>query len=197
MQFPLAEPFSVGASSSPYPMLPAEAPAPAENAAATKVCCFIPGCAFKAPATSCKSRTSSLWLAAKAMTPFLPVDIPQFVPSVAATSPVRSPLQLPRKATFRCAPRRRCHAPLPVPAFSPVLRGRPGRTGSCFVFHQAIRTPPHRSGRSPCGMRGCPSWRGLPAAHRPNTAPPAPANTAAGRLRCPAPVQCGLPPERA
>ena len=92
IQFPLAEPFSVGASSSPYPMLPAEAPAPAENAAATKVCCFIPGCAFKAPATSCKSRTSSLWLAAKAMTPFLPVDIPQFTPRVAATSPVRSPL---------------------------------------------------------------------------------------------------------
>ena len=86
---------------------------------------------------------------------------------------------------------------LPVPAFSPVLRGRPGRTGSCFVFHQAIRTPPHRSGRSPCGMRGCPSWRGLPAAHRPNTAPPTPANTAAGRLRCPAPDRCGLPPERA
>ena len=81
-----------GFVSSPYPMLPAEAPAPAENAAATKVCCFIPGCAFKAPATSCKSRTSSLWLAAKAMTPFLPVDIPQFAPSVAATSPVRSPL---------------------------------------------------------------------------------------------------------
>ena len=47
---------------------------------------------FKAPATSCKSRTSSLWLVAKAMTPFLPVDIPQFAPSVAATSPVRSPL---------------------------------------------------------------------------------------------------------
>ena len=106
-------------------------------------------------------------------------------------------LKLPRRATFRCAPQRRYHAPLPVPAFSPVLRGRPGRTGSCFVFHQAIRTPPHRSGRSPCGMRGCPSWRGLPAAHRPNTAPPAPANTAAGRLRCPAPDRCGLPPERA
>ena len=34
---------------------------------AMKVCCFIPGCAPSAPATSWRSRTSSLWLAAKAM----------------------------------------------------------------------------------------------------------------------------------
>ena len=34
---------------------------------AMKVCCFIPGCAPSAPATSWRFRTSSLWLAAKAM----------------------------------------------------------------------------------------------------------------------------------
>ena len=78
IQLPPADPFSVGDTSSQNPMLPAEAPAPAEKPAvrlwlfsfgclAINVCCFIPGCAARAAATSCRSRTSSRWLAAYAV----------------------------------------------------------------------------------------------------------------------------------
>ena len=64
IQFPLSVPLRVGASSSVYPVLPADAPAPALNPAATKVWAFIPGRAVSAADMSCRSRISSLWLQA-------------------------------------------------------------------------------------------------------------------------------------